>query len=112
MLDCVFRNLDRVTLAVAGLWCENVNTCALTDHLQLVDRIWSLQVGGNKQRRLVLIFEPLSQLAGECGLTRTLKTGKHDHGRWLLRELELALFPSENLDQFFVDNLNDLLGGV
>src|SRR3712207_8454731 len=49
----------------------------LADDLQLVDRVGALQVGGDQQRRVALLSQPERQLAGQCGLARSLRSEEH-----------------------------------
>ena len=82
------------------------------EHLELVDRVRALQVGGDQQRLVALALEPAGQLAGQRRLTGTLQTGQHDHGRRLLGELQPPAPRRRGRDQLLVDDLDDLLGRV
>ena len=110
--DGVLRHLHRVTDTVARFRSEHRNARLLTDDLQLGDRVRSLQVGRDQDRGVVLFHQPLRQLAGERRLARTLQAGEHDHGRRVLREFEATLLAAEDVHEFLVDDLHNLLGGV
>ena len=91
---------------------EDRDTGPLPHDVQLVDRARPLQVAGDQQRGVALVAQPQRQLAGQRGLTGTLQTGQHHHGRRRLGERQLAGLPAEDADQFLVDDLDDLLGRV
>ncbi len=91
---------------------EHRHPGALTDHLQLVDRSRPLQVAGHQKRRMSLAAQPGGQFSGQCRLTRTLQAGEHHHGRRRLGECQLAGLAAEDADEFFVDDLDDLLRRV
>ncbi len=112
VLDRRLRHLDRVTDTVAGLRGVHLDSGATTEHLELPDGVGPLEVGGDQQRLVPLALEPASQLAGEGGLAGALEAGEHDHGRWLLGELEPTPLATEDVDQLLVDDLDDLLGRV
>jgi hypothetical protein len=66
------------------------------DDLQLGDGIGALEVGGDEQRRVPLVLEPLAELAGEGRLARALEAGQHDDRRRVLGQPELAGLPAED----------------
>ena len=112
VFDRILGDLYRVTNTVTRLWSKNLNADAFTDYLKLIYRVWTLKVGSDQQWGVPLALEPVSKLSSERGLTRTLQTRQHDDGRWLLGEVELMLFATEDGYKLFVDDLNDLLGRV
>ena len=112
MLDRILGNLDRVTYAIAWLRSKNLNTNSLTNNLKLVYCVRALQVGGYEKGCVPLILQPLRKLPGEGGLSRTLQTRKHDHGRWFLGKIELVLLAAEDGHELFVYDLNNLLSRV
>ncbi len=61
---------------------------------------------------MALPLELLRELAREGRLTGTLQAREHDDGRCGLRELQAPLLAAEDLHQFLVDDLDDLLRGV
>ena len=61
---------------------------------------------------MALFNQVLGELARQSCLTRTLQTGEHDDCRRVLREVQSAGFATEDLLQFLVDNLDDLLRRV
>ncbi|CAM4413144.1 hypothetical protein MYSE111917_27185 [Mycobacterium senriense] len=85
---------------------------ALTDDLQLVHRGRALQVTRHQQRGVPLAAQPGGQLAGQRRLTGTLQTGEHHHGRRRLGERQLPGLSAQDADEFFVDDLDDLLRRV
>ncbi len=91
---------------------EDCRARTLTDDLKLSDGAGTLKVTGDEEGRVPLILEPLGQLSGQRGLTGTLQSGQHDDRRRSLGELQSTSFAAENLDQFFVDDLDDLLSRV
>jgi hypothetical protein len=104
---------DRVVPGdVAALGRENRNAGALAHDLQLGDGIGALEVGGDEQWRVPLVLEELAELAGQGRLARALEAGKHDDGRWVLGQPELAGLATEDRDEFLVDDLDDLLRRV
>jgi hypothetical protein len=84
----------------------------LTNDLQLVDRVGTLQVGRHQQRGVALLPQPQRELPGQRRLTRALQAGEHDHRRRTLGEPQLPRLATEDADQFLVDDLDHLLGGV
>ena len=98
--------------AVAWFWGERGDTCPLSYDLKLVNCIGSLQICSNQNRCVALTRQMLCEFAGQSGLTCTLKTSKQDDGRTCFGKDEWPSFPTENRNQFFVDNLDYLLGWV
>ena len=96
----------------SGMRREHAHAGALADDLELGDRTRALQVTGHQQRGVAFAAKPVGQLAGQCGLARTLQTGQHDHRRRGLGKDQLAGLAAEDPDQFLVDDLDDLLGRV
>src|SRR5439155_6031466 len=72
----------------------------------------ALQVSGNEQRRVALLFQPAAELACECRLAGTLQAGEQYDGWRVLREAEPPGLAAENVDELLVDDLDDLLRGV
>ena len=86
---------------------------AFADHLQLRHRVRTLQIGRHQQRRVAGILEPVAELAGQRGLTGTLKAGEHDDRRRVLCEVQRTIDPlAEHVGELLVDDLHHLLGGV
>ena len=96
----------------AGVRGEYRHLGPLANHLQLRDRVGPLQVAGHQHGAVALGLEPLGQLSGQGGLTGTLKAGQHDDGGPVLGEPDPAGLPAQDLLEFFVDDLDDLLAGV
>jgi hypothetical protein len=84
----------------------------LTHHLELGDSVGALQVTGHQHGAVALGLQPLGQLAGEGGLTRALEAGQHDDGGAVLGQADPAGFAAQDLHQFLVDDLDDLLARV
>ena len=57
-------------------------------------------------------FEPLGELAGQGGLAGALEAGQHDDRGAGLGQADAAGLAAEDLHQFLVDDLDDLLAGV
>ena len=110
--DRVAGDLDRISDAVARLRRVDRDAGLLADDLELGDGVGALEVGRDQHRRAALLLEPAAELAGQRGLTRTLQTGEHDHGRRVLGELDPSRLATEDRDEFLVDDLDDLLGRV
>ena len=110
--DGVLGHLDRVADAIAGFGGEDLHPGPLPDHLQLGDGIGTLEVAGGKHRGVPLRLEPCGELAGQGRLAGTLQTSKHDD-RWrILRESDGTRLATQDVDEFLVDDLDDLLGGI
>ncbi|MCY1411232.1 hypothetical protein D9M71_266140 [compost metagenome] len=106
-LNSRLRDLDRL-LAQVGR--EEGNADFTGEHFQLLDRRWTINVGGHDHDRLLLaLFKEARQLAGGGGLTRTLQTGHQDH-RWR-RGVERQLFVGRTHHAFELglDNLHECL---
>jgi len=61
---------------------------------------------------VALRLQPFGQLAGKGCLTGTLEAGQHDDGGPVLGQADPAGFAAEDLHEFLVDDLDDLLAGV
>ena len=92
--------------------CEDGDAGALAHHLQLVDRVRALQVGGDQHRLVPLLAQPAPELAGQRRLAGALQAGEQDHGRRGLGQLDPPGLPAEHADELVVDDLDDLLRGV
>ena len=103
---------DGITHPVPRLGGEDVHPGPLPDDLQLVDRVRTLQVGRHEQRRVALALQPEGELAGQGRLAGALQAGQHHDGGRSLGEPERTGLAAEDADQFVVDDLDDLLGGV
>ena len=101
--------LNRIADTITGLWRPDLNARTLTNDLQLTNRIGALEVRSNEQDRLAFFAQPLSKLSGQSRLTRTLQTSEHEDCGTALSEVELSGFTTKNLDQFVVNDSNDLL---
>ena len=92
-----------------GMRREHRHPGPLADDLQLVHRGGPLQVAGHQQRRVSLAAKPGGQFAGERRFTGALQAGEHDDGRRRFGERQPAGFAAQDADEFFVDDLDDLL---
>ena len=101
--------LNRIANTITGLRCPHLNARTLTDDLQLTNCIGALEVRSNEQDRLAFFAQPLSQLSGQSRLTCTLQTSEHKDGGTTLSEVEFSGFTAKNLNQFIVNDSNDLL---
>ena len=103
---------DGVADAVAGLWRPHVHPGLGSDDLQLGDGVGALEVGGDQEHLSVaLVLQPPSELARQGGLARALQAREHDD-RGPAGQVELAGLPAQDLDEFVVDDLDDLLARV
>ena len=91
---------------------EHRNAGVLADDLQLLDRRRTIDVARDEHRVLALLAQHHSQLAAHRRLAAALKSAHQDDRRRLGRDLDLAACAAHHRDQFFVDNLDDLLGRV
>ncbi len=103
---------DRVPDAVPGLRGVDRHARALTQNLQLLDRVGPLEVGRDQHRRVALLAQPEGEFAGQRGLTGALQAGQHDHGGRNLGEPQPPGLAAEGADQLLVDDLDDLLRRV
>ena len=101
-----------VAAHVAALGREDGEAGALADDLELGDGVRALEVGGDEERRVALVLEPLAELAGEGRLAGALQAGEHDDRRRLLGEADRARLPAEDRDELLLHDLDDLLGRV
>ena len=86
LLQRLPRDGDRVAHAVTRLRGVHRDSGALAEHLELLDGVGPLQVGGDQHRRVALPLEPQRELGRQRGLTGALQAGQHDDGRRHLRE--------------------------
>ena len=60
--------------------------------------------------RTVPVFrQPARQFAGGCGFSRTLQADNQEDARRFVRKAQLRFVAAEDLDQFLVDNPDNLL---
>lgn len=97
---------------IAGLGSEDGYARPLTVDLQLLHGVGALEVGGHQDRRLALALEPEREFGRQGGLARTLKPREQDDGGAGLGITESTGLATQDLDQFLVDDLDDLLGGI
>ena len=110
--DAEVGRLDRIADAAARERREHRDARPLAEDLELLDGVRPLEVGRDQQRGVALRLQPERQLAGQCRLTRALQTGQHDHRRRHLGEAQPPRLAAEDLDQFLVNDLDDLLRRV
>ena len=108
----VAGDLNRVTNTVARFRRIHIRTRTRAHNLQLVHRVWALKVSRHQHGAVPVTLEPVSKLSSQRGLTGTLQTRQHDDGRWLLRKLDPTGLTTQNLHQFVVNDLDDLLARV
>ena len=84
----------------------------LAHHLQLVDGGGTVYVAGRQQRALAeLAAHQARQLGAVGGFTGALQTHHHHHGGAAVGGVQPCVGAAHQLRQFFVDDLDDLLGG-
>ncbi len=110
--DAEVGRLDRISDPAAGERREDRDASPLAEDLELLDGVRPLEVGRDQQRGIALRLQPQRQLAGQRGLTRALQAGQHDHRRRHLGEAQPPRLAAEDLDQFLVNDLDDLLRRV
>jgi hypothetical protein len=106
------RDIDRISDAVAGFGSEDRHTRLTCDHLQLVNGIRALKVGGDEQRRVTLALELERKLSRKRCLAGTLQAGEQDHGRRILCLAQSSGLAAENCDELLVHDLDDLLSRI
>ena len=84
----------------------------LAEHLELIDGGGPLQVGGDQQRLAAALAQHQGELAGRGRLALALQAAEHEDGRPILGEGDVRIDRPHQLDQFVVDDLDDLLAGV
>jgi len=112
VVDGVLGDLNRIADTIAGLRRVDADLRPLGDHPQLLDSLRTLQVGCHQQRRMTLLLQPSTQLAGQSRLAGALKAGEHDDRRRLLGVAQQPGLAAEDGDEFVIDDLDDLLARV
>ncbi len=112
MFHGVARDRHRVTYAVAGLGREHVDPSPGRHELELRDRVRTLQVGGDQQGGVPLGRKPATEFAGKRRLARALQAGEEDDSGGRLGEPQGSRATTQNGDQFFIYDLDYLLGRV
>jgi hypothetical protein len=99
--------------ALPGSGAKTGHAGPLTVDLQAGSRRWGA-AGRHATSSGVLpwLLEPEREFAGQCGLAGALQAGEHDHRRRGLGESQSPGLATEDLDEFLVDDLDDLLGRV
>ena len=105
----ISRNFNRISDPVTRLRRIDRHARAFTNHGQLINRVRALQVCRHQERRVTSGLQVGREFAGECRLTRTLQAGQHDEGRAGLGHLQSAGFTTEDVDEFVMHDLDDLL---
>src|SRR5262249_32694374 len=77
--------------------------------LELVDRGWTLEVGGDEARLAAPLLQLLGELRRGGRLARALKAREQDHRA--RAELELGRVVAEEVGELLVDDLDDVLAG-
>ena len=81
-------------------------------HLKLVDGGGTVDVARDEEGALTLLPELKGELAAEGRLARALQAAHQDDGRRLGSDFELGVPRPHEGDELFVDDLDDLLGGI
>ena len=79
------------------------------DNRKLLPGGMSVDVDRDHHRTVAVFREPLRQLAGAGRLTGALEADDHDGAGRLIREAQFRLMASQDVDQFVLDDLDDLL---
>ncbi|MNL11557.1 hypothetical protein D3C87_1323970 [compost metagenome] len=104
-LNSRLRDLDRL-LAQVGR--EEGNADFTGEHFQLLDRRWTINVGGHDHDRLLLaLFKEARELAGGGGFTRALQTG-HEDDRWRHgAQVQIFVGRAHQAFEFGLDDLHE-----
>src|ERR1700721_1991295 len=70
----------------------------------------TVDVGGDDQRAMAVLAQPLAHFSGRGGFARTLQADDHPDRRWLGGVLRLG-FLAEQFAKFVADDFDDLLVG-
>ncbi len=81
------------------------------DYAQLLARGGTVDVHRNQHRPVPVLRKPARQFAGGSGLAGALQSDDQEHAGRLVGKPQLGFVAAEDLDQLFVDDLDDLLGG-
>ena len=81
------------------------------DDFQLGDGCRTVYVPGHHQRFLPVFPQEVGQFAYRGSLASALEPHQHDHSRRIGRHVQLALGPSQELDQLLMDDFYDILAG-
>ena len=106
-LDRAAHNFQRFVRAGGG---PNGNADGLGDLRKLFASGGTIHVGGNHDRPVAMLRQPLRQFAGGGGFTGTLQADDHPDRRRARGEQRLGVF-AEKIEQFVANNLDDLLVG-
>ena len=102
-------HLHRITNPIPRLRGEDGNVRPLPHHAQLIHGVGTLQVRGHQQRRVTVGLQVSGEFARKRRLARTLQAGEQNEGRPRLGELQRPGLTAENVDEFFMNDLDDLL---
>ena len=95
----------------AGAHTEHGDVKLFADDLKLLDRGGAVNVAGDEQRILSFFLIVTGELAAVRGFTCALQTDHHDDRRRGGCDLQLGVFRAHQVDELFVDDFDDLLGG-
>ena len=98
-------NLDGVLLT----HLEYRDSQLRTHDLQLLDCSRTVNIAGNKQRALALLFEKTCELCTVGGFTCALQADEHDNRRRFGRNGNALIFTAHQRDQLFINDLDDHL---
>ena len=107
MGDRLFGDLHRVALP----HLKDGDARLFPHDLELVDRRRAVDVAGDEQRALALVFKVQRQLGGMGGLTGALQAAHHDDRRGLAGKVQAGVFRAHQRGQLVVDDLDDHLRG-
>ena len=79
------------------------------DDLQLLDGGGAVNIAGDEQRALALLFEQTGELCAVRGLACALQTDEHNDRRRLGGDGNTLIFAAHQTDELFVDDLDDRL---
>ena len=88
---------------------ENGHARLFADNLKLFDCRRTVNVAGNKQGSVSLIFEHQSKLCAVRGFTRALKTAHHDDCRRVIGDGKSCLGSAHEVDKLLIDDFDNHL---
>ena len=114
---CFFASRDRGLADGDGIFVRAVGVDRdaelLAEHLQLVDGGGTLQVGGDQQRLAAAGLEHAAELAAGGRFAGALQAAQHQHGDFVRAlEVERMVDRAHQVDEFLVDDADDLLAGI
>ncbi|MPM57539.1 hypothetical protein SDC9_104361 [bioreactor metagenome] len=112
IITVVFSNFQCFSCNIHRIGCphfKNRNTCIRSHDLQLLNCRRSVNITGNQQRSVPLIFKHQRNFGTVCGFTGALQAAHHHHCRGMRCRIQTGFGAAHKLRQFFVDDFNNHL---